>query len=93
MGDGNGTSNSPVVRYSVPSNSAAFLPSIVAGDFNANAIDEIGVEAGWFCGGSACGQPKSVYSSTTMLAGLHLRNSSQTSSDEPTDKWHAIDLT
>ncbi len=59
FGNGNGTFRTPVnvpVPLTVPANSVASPPTIIAGDFNGDSTPDIGVETGSICGGSACGQ-------------------------------------
>jgi hypothetical protein len=95
FGNGNGTFSSPVVvpvPFTVPANSVASPPSIVAGDFNSDAVHDIGVETGSFCGGSACGQAQMNIFLNNGSGGFALAQQFATSSDAPDTNWHAVDL-
>lgn len=95
-GNGNGTFQSPVVvpvQFSVPANSVASPPSIVAGDFSGDATPDIGVETGSICGGSACGQgTMNIFISNGTGGGFTFKGQFASSSDEGPNNWRAGDL-
>jgi len=95
FGNGDGTFRTPVtvaVPFTIPANSAAMPPTIVAGDFTGNAAPSIGVETGTICGGSACGQAEMNIFINNGAGGFTLKQTFATSSDEGPDAWVAADL-
>ncbi|HXA84404.1 MAG TPA: FG-GAP-like repeat-containing protein [Candidatus Dormibacteraeota bacterium] len=95
FGNGNGTFRSPVtvpVPFTVPANSVAVPPSIVAGDFNGEATPDIGVETGSICGGSACGQSTMNIFIDNGAGGFTLKQQFQSASQEQPSDWRAADL-
>jgi hypothetical protein len=95
FGNGNGTFRSPVtvpVPFTVPANSVAVPPSIVAGDFNGEATPDIGVETGSICGGSACGQSTMNVFIDNGAGGFTLKQQFPSASDEGPNDWLAADL-
>jgi hypothetical protein len=95
FGNGNGTFRTPVtvpVPFTLPANSLAVPPSIVAGDFIGNAAPSIGVETGSICGGSACGQAQMNIFINNGAGGFTLKQTFATASDEGPQAWQAADL-
>ena len=95
FGNGDGTFKAPVntpVPMTVPANSIAFPPSIVAGDFNGDAVDDIGVETGSICGGSACGASMMNVFLNNGSGAFTLKSQFATSSDEGPNNWRAGDI-
>jgi FG-GAP-like repeat/Bacterial Ig domain len=95
FGKGDGTFNSPVVvqvPFSLPAQSVASAPSIVFGDFNGDAVDDIGVETGSFCGGSACGESQMNIFLSNGAGGFAFKGQFNTSSDESPVNWRAADF-
>jgi hypothetical protein len=95
FGNGDGTFRTPVavpVPFTIPANSAAMPPTIVAGDFTGNAAPSIGVETGTICGGSACGQAEMNIFINNGAGGFTQKQTFATSSDEGPDAWVAADL-
>lgn len=95
FGNGNGTFGSPSVHsvpFTLPANSVAVAPSIVAGDFNGDAVDDIGVETGSFCGGSACGQSTMNVFLNNGSGGFTLKSHFTSSMDDFARDWQAADL-
>jgi len=95
FGNGNGTFSSPSVHsvpFTLPVGSLAQAPSIVAGDFNGDAVDDIGVETGSFCGGSACGQAQMNIFINNGAGGFTMKSQFPTSGDSGPADWHAADL-
>jgi hypothetical protein len=95
FGNGDGSFQAPMmvpVPFSVPANSAAAMPSIVFGDFNGDAVDDIGVETGSFCGGSACGQSQMNIFLNNGFGKFTLTRQFASSSDESPLNWRAADL-
>lgn len=95
FGNGNGTFRSPVtvpVPLTVPANSVASPPTIVAGDFNGETTPDIGVETGSICGGSACGQSTMNVFIDNGAGGFTLKQQFPSASDEGPNDWLAADL-
>lgn len=95
FGNGNGTFGSPQVvsvPFSVPPNFVALPPSIVYGDFNGDAVDDIGVETGSICGGTACGQSQMNIFLNNGHGQFTPKQQFATSSNSPADNWTAGDL-
>lgn len=95
FGNGDGTFRTPVtvpVPFTIPANSAAMPPTIVAGDFTGDATPDIGVETGTICGGSACGQAEMNIFINNGAGGFTHKQTFATSSDEGPDAWVAADL-
>ena len=95
FGNGNGTFSSPEevnVPFTVPPNFAPVGPSIVAGDFNGDAVDDIGVETGAICGGSACGESQMNIFLNNGHGGFTFKQQFATSNDELPFNWQAGDL-
>jgi len=95
FGNGDGTFRTPVtvpVPFTIPANSAAMPPTIVAGDFTGDATPDIGVETGTICGGSACGQAEMNLFINNGAGGFTLKQTFATSTDEGPDAWVAADL-
>lgn len=95
FGNGDGTFRTPVtvsVPFTIPSNSIALPPTIVAGDFTGDATPDIGVETGTICGGSACGQAEMNTFINNGAGGFTRKQIFATSSDDSADAWVAADL-
>jgi hypothetical protein len=95
FGNGDGTFRTPVtvpVPFTIPANSAAMPPTIVAGDFTGDATPDIGVETGTICGGSACGQAEMNIFTNNGAGGFTRKQTFATSSDEGPDAWVSADL-
>jgi hypothetical protein len=95
FGNGDGTFRTPVsvpVPFTIPADSAAMPPTIVAGDFTGDATPDIGVETGTICGGSACGQAEMNIFTNNGAGGFTLKQTFATSTDEGPDTWVAADL-
>lgn len=95
FGNGDGTFGSPVVAqvpFSLPANSAAQPPSIVYGDFNGDAVDDLGVETGSICGSSACGESQMNIFLSNAAGGFTLHSQFTTRSDEGPNNWAGGDL-
>jgi hypothetical protein len=95
LGNGDGTFRTPVtvpVPFTIPANSIAAPPTIVAGDFNGEATPDIGVETGTICGGSACGQAEMNIFLNNGAGGFTFKQTFATASDEGPDGWVAADL-
>jgi len=95
FGNGNGTFRSPVtvpVPLTVPANSVASPPTIVAGDFNGEATPDIGVETGSICGGSACGQSMMNIFIDNGAGGFTLKQQFPSATQEGPNNWLAADL-
>lgn len=95
FGNGNGTFRTPVnvaVPFTLPANSIAVPPSIVAGDFVGNAAPSIGVETGSICGGSACGQAQMNIFLNNGAGGFTLKQTFTTAMGESPESWQAADL-
>jgi hypothetical protein len=95
LGNGDGTFRTPVtvpVPFTIPANSIAMPPTIVAADFNGEATPDIGVETGTICGGSACGQAEMNIFINNGAGGFTHKQTFATSSDEGPDGWVAADL-
>jgi hypothetical protein len=95
FGNGDGTFRTPVivpVPFTIPANSAAMPPTIVAGDFTGKAVPSIGVETGTICGGSACGQAEMNIFINNGAGGFTFKQTFATSSNEGPDAWVAADL-
>lgn len=95
FGNGNGTFSSPEivpVPFTVPPNFAAFPPSIVYGDFNGDAVDDIGVETGAICGGSACAESQMNIFLNSGFGKFTFKQQFATSNDEFPFNWQAGDL-
>jgi hypothetical protein len=95
FGNGDGAFQSPVVvqvPFLLPPNSAAEPPSIVYGDFNGDAVDDLGVETGSICGGSACGQAQMNIFLSNAAGGFTFQEQFATRSDEGPNNWAAGDL-
>ncbi|HET9838844.1 MAG TPA: VCBS repeat-containing protein [Candidatus Angelobacter sp.] len=95
FGNGNGTFRTPVnvpVPFTLPANSIAVPPSIVAGDFVGNAAPSIGVETGSICGGSACGQSAMNIFVNNGAGGFTLKQTFTTATVEGPARWQAADL-
>lgn len=95
FGNGDGTFRTPVtvpVPFTIPADSVALPPTIVAGDFTGDATPDIGVETGTVCGGSACGQAEMNIFINNAAGGFSLKQIFATSSNESADTWVAADL-
>lgn len=95
FGNGDGTFRTPAtvpVPFTIPANSLAMPPTIVAGDFTGDATPDIGVETGTICGGSACGQAEMNIFLNNGAGGFTPKHTFPTSSDEGPDAWVAADL-
>jgi hypothetical protein len=95
FGNGNGTFQSGQVHqvpFSVPANYVAAAPAIVAGDFNGDAILDLGVETGAFCGGSACGEAQMNIYLNNGSGGFVFKSKFATASNEGPTNWLAGDL-
>ena len=98
FGNGDGTFRTPItvpVPFTIPADSAAMPPTIVAGDFTGDATPDIGVETGTICGGSACGQAEMnifINNGNNGAGGFTLKQTFATSSNEGPDAWMAADL-
>lgn len=95
FGNGDGSFRTPVtvpVPFTIPADSLAQPPTIVAGDFTGDATPDIGVETGTVCGGSACGQAEMNIFINNGAGGFTHKQTFATSSDEGPDGWVAADL-
>lgn len=95
FGNGDGTFRTPLtvtVPFTIPADSAAMPPTIVAGDFTGDATPDIGVETGTICGGSACGQAEMNIFTNNGAGGFTHKQTFATSSVEGPDAWVAADL-
>jgi hypothetical protein len=95
FGHGDGTFSSPEVvsvPFSVPPNFVAEAPTLVFGDFNGDAVDDIGVETGAFCGGSACGESQMNVFLNNGFGKFSLKQQFSTADNEFPLNWHATDL-
>ena len=95
FGHGDGTFSAPKmtdVPITVPSDSVAVAPTFVAGDFNGDATDDIAVEVGSACGGSACGQAAMNVFLNNGAGGLTLHSSFTTVTYDGPSDWVAADL-
>lgn len=95
LGNGDGTFQAPTVipvPFSVPANSVATTPNLVFGDFNGDAVDDLGVETGSFCGGSACGQAEMNIFLNNGFGKFTLGQQFSSSTLEDAREWRAADL-
>lgn len=95
FGHGDGTFSAPEVvsvPFTVPQNFVASAPSLVFGDFNGDAVDDIGVETGAFCGGSACGESQMNIFLNNGSGKFSLKQTFASSSDDFPFDWRAGDL-
>ncbi len=95
FGHGDGAFSSPEVvsvPFSVPPNYAGETPNIVVGDFNGDAVDDVGVETGSICGGSACGQAQMNVFLNNGFGKFTLKQQLTTANNESANNWRAADL-
>jgi hypothetical protein len=95
FGHGDGTFSSPEVisvPFTVPPNFVASAPTIAVGDFNGDAVDDIGVETGASCGGSACGESQMNIFLNNGFGKFSLKQQFATANNEFPFNWTAGDL-
>jgi hypothetical protein len=94
LGKGTGAFNSPIVTpvaFTLPANSAPIAPTIVAGDFNGDAVPDIGVETGSICG-DACGESQMNIFISNGTGGFTFKQQFASSNNDGPNNWRAADL-
>lgn len=95
FGHGDGTFSAPEVvsvPFTVPQNFFAVAPTLVFGDFNGDAVDDIGVETGAGCGGSACGESQMNIFLNNGFGKFSLKQTFASSNDDFPFNWRTGDL-
>jgi len=95
LGNGDGTFRqlgNVGVPMTIPAESVAGPPDLVAGDFNNDATDDIGVDTGSICGGSACGHSTMHIFTSNGGGGFTARSSFPSANNEDAGGWIAADL-